>query len=477
MTWGGTASALISQNPQQFSGGYLTDLNKPAAALMFTQPLLAGGGRATNLAPIVIARIQTETSFYQVKDAVQELVRGTIEAYWNLVSARVAAWARRQQVEQGLEAFQRAEASQKAGMGNDADVAQSRAALANFRVNLLSAEANVLQREDILRNILGLPPFDGAVLTPVTPVCTERLKADWPEVLATAAEHRPDLIQLKLLIEADEQQLVMANNGTLPELNVSATYERAGVDVSTASGSGSWDKSSWGLGLTFSVPLGVRKGRAQFRERQVTLMQDRANLEQGLHAAAHDLATSYRSLATFYQQYLAYQTTREAARLSLERQMADYHAGRGTLYVNVLQSITEWGDAVSNEAQVLSQYNTEQATLAARSGTILETHGVRFVEERFAATGPWGRLAAERAYPLDVRPTANEPRYAAPAAPPEMPAVPKYALLPRGTSRGKQLGRRHQQAAVSEDRGGRGGDRRTAAHGRSRTAGADKPRL
>ena len=47
------------------------------------------------MAPIVLARIDTERSYFQFKDAMQELVRGTIEAYWNLVFARLDVWAAR----------------------------------------------------------------------------------------------------------------------------------------------------------------------------------------------------------------------------------------------------------------------------------------------------------------------------------------------------------------------------------------------
>ena len=40
-----------------------------------SQPLFRGGGLAANRAPIVVARIDTERSFFQYKDSVQELVR------------------------------------------------------------------------------------------------------------------------------------------------------------------------------------------------------------------------------------------------------------------------------------------------------------------------------------------------------------------------------------------------------------------
>ena len=71
------------------SGFPLNPQNLSSVELSYTQPLLQGGGlRVELLAPVVIARLDTERSFYQYKDSVQELVRGTIEAYWTLVQAR-----------------------------------------------------------------------------------------------------------------------------------------------------------------------------------------------------------------------------------------------------------------------------------------------------------------------------------------------------------------------------------------------------
>ena len=90
----------------------LNPLESRAAELSYTQPLLRGGGFLVNTAPIVLARIDTERSYFQFKDATQELVRGTIEAYWNLVFARVNLWARENQLRLSRFTYEQAEAAQ-----------------------------------------------------------------------------------------------------------------------------------------------------------------------------------------------------------------------------------------------------------------------------------------------------------------------------------------------------------------------------
>ena len=400
---GGTAELNVAASPTRQeiptllapSGAPLNPESPSSVELRVTQPLLQGAGARANLAPMVIARIETERSFFQTKDAVQELVRGVIEAYWMLVAARTELWARHQQVEQGLEAFRRAEATLRARIGTAADVAQARASLANFRANLITAQANVLAREAALRNILGLPPSDGRQLVPVTPVATDWLPTAWEEILSLAAERRPDLIELKLILEADQERLALARNQALPRADAVAAYRWNGLEGRMPNGqciaSAAGEFTGWQLGVNFSVPLGLRAARANIRQQELILMHDRANLEQGLHAATHQLAQSFRNLAQFYEQYRAFAETREAARINLDRQLADYRQGRGTLYLNVLQAITDWGNAVASEAQSLTQYNIELANLERYTGTILETHGVRFIEERYGSIGPLGR--------------------------------------------------------------------------------------
>lgn len=392
----------------------LNPATNSTVAMSVTQPILKGFGVAANLAPIEIARINTERSFFQMKDNVQQMVRGVIEAYWLVVAARVDVWARQQQVSQGREALERAEAHLRTGGGNLGDVAQARTSLAGFQSSLIAAEADLLQREAALRNILGLPPTDQPHLVPVTPPRTSHYEVSWDETLRTAEQYRPDLIELKLILEADQQQLVRANNNALPQLDATARYQWDGYRGRTPDlyyiGTEAGQFTGWTVGIDFSVPLGLRAGRAELRQTELLIKRDRFNLDQGLHNAAHQLATNCRNLERYYEQYKMYREARQAAEVSLGFQMAAYRAGR-TIYLMVLQSIIDWGNSVASEAGALSQYNAELANLDAQTGTILETHGIRFVEERYGSIGPLGRFFPDRCYPRDLQPGPNCPQY------------------------------------------------------------------
>jgi outer membrane protein TolC len=416
---GGQESLMVTNSTSRFTnlGPFifpftLNPQSQQAVQLGYTQPLLQGAGFKVNTAPIVIARIDTERSYFEIKDAVQELVRGIIEAYWNLVQARVEVWARKIQVEQSQEAYQRERARLKSGLADLSNEAQSRVTYNQFRAQLIAAEANVLAREGALRNLLKLPPNDLRQIIPVSAPANQRLPHDWQVLLRLAKERRPDIVELKLILEADQVRLLQAENGVLPKLDVSAAYSWNGLSgvmsngerISTEPG----QYGNWSAGINFSVPLGLRQGRAKIRQQSLIIARDQANIDQGLHAAAHAVALSIRDIDSAYEQYRAYKETRAAARDNLAVQSAQFRVGR-TIYLTFLQALNDWGNSVTSEAQALISYNVALAGLERQSGTILETHGLVFWEERFRAAGPLG--ICKRSYPAATKPAGKPEQY------------------------------------------------------------------
>lgn len=383
--------------------------------LGYTQPLLQGAGYEANVAPIVIARINTERSYFQFKDSVQELVRSVIEGYWNLVLARTEVWARRIQVQQSEEAYLRTKARLEEGrLATLGDVAQARVTYNQFRTTLIAAEAALLNRETALRNLLGLPPDDGRQIIPTSTPVDRKMPYDWDKILLLAEERRPDIVELKLILEADYQRLIQAQNQALPRVDAFGNYRWNGLEGEVPNGdtisSRGGQFTSWNLGINFSVPLGLRRERAVVREQELLMARNRANLEQGLHAAIHDVAASIREIDNAYQLYLVSKETREAAFENLKLQLEEYRSRR-VIYLNVLVALTDWGNAVSAEARSLLDYNVSLANLERRTGTILETHGVVFFEERFRAAGPLGLLGHQRFYPEALRPVGAPALY------------------------------------------------------------------
>lgn len=382
------------------------------ASIQLTQPLLQGAGVAVNQAPIVIAQLDTERSYFQFKDSVQTHVESIVQGYWNLVQARTDLWARKQQVELLEFAVKQAEVKLEIGDQNYSPLLQQRVAIENFRASVLVAEGNLLQRESALRNVLGLSPFDNDRIIPTTPLIDQKITWDWNELLSLAEQYRPDIIELKLILEADQQRMLIRNNDARPSLDAVALYRWNGLEGTMPNGSEirGTGFDDWSLGVNFSVPLGLRAARAGLRQQELLIQRDQVNLQQGLHQAAHNLAIRVRNIELFFAQYERFQKVREAATENLKIQTGNFELGREPFIV-VLQAVVDWGNAVSNEAQALVQYNAELAALERETGTILETHGIAFVEERFGSIGPLGRLAVPVEYPGVLSPGGENGRY------------------------------------------------------------------
>lgn len=423
---GGQWNVGVNSNPTRFNGPgpyLLNPRTGSAAELSYTQPLLQGAGFYVNTAPIVIARLNTEFSYFQMKDSTQEMARGVIEAYWNLVFNRTNLWARRIQLQLAEETFKREKARQEiAGFSDIGDVAQTRVTFNQFRANAIAAEANVLTAEAALRNILGLPPEDSRIIMPSSPPTSERLVDDWDLLMTLTEQRRPDILELKIIYEADQQRLLQAKNQMLPTANAVALYRWNGLEGTMPNGapisSGGGQYTDWAMGVNFSVPLGFRQGRATVRQQELQLVKDQVNIRQSVHAAVHQVAATVRNLDSAYEQYLAFRATREAAYENLELQLQEFRIGR-VIFLNALQALNDWGNAVSSEAQALTSYNIALATLERQTGTILETHGVVFVEERFQAVGPLLLFGADRCYSKSIRPAEVGQRYPSQTEPSE----------------------------------------------------------
>jgi hypothetical protein len=139
------------------------------------------------------------------------------------------------------------------------------------------------------------------------------------------------------------------------------------------------------------------------------IQRDQLNLQQGLHQASHDLAVTVRNLELAYAQYRRYQEVRQAAQENLDQQIEI--GNELEQFIVLLQAIVDWGNAISSEAQALVLYNSELAALELQTGTILESHGITFVEERYGAIGPLGRRALPVMYPATTPPTTSVARY------------------------------------------------------------------
>ncbi len=372
--------------------------------LRFTQPLLGGtpqnpSGLEANRAPIIIARISADSAVWTFKAEVMAEVRSIEQQYWALAQQHVQIWSKEVAVELGEEILRREEARLEVGSGSVPNVAEAKEQLEQFKLDLVTATADVITTERQLRNILGLKPADNRRIVPVTAPTEARLEPNWEVSLAQMVSFQPDIVRNQLLTRIAELQLLVARNQLLPQLNLDALYQFNGfghtLDRAEAVGTGAFIRAlnpqvianqrlggvnsqpsnfrnfqNYNVGLTFIMPLGFRAQLANVKQQQIQLLRQRAFLQQVVHQTTHSLSRFFLEVDANYKQFKTAGRLREAAQERLEAQQAFYESGTITID-RYLDALNRWSRAVALEAQYKTSYNTSIVALEEAKGTLL----------------------------------------------------------------------------------------------------------
>jgi outer membrane protein TolC len=426
---------IYSNNPNNvFPSAYTANTQ-----LMIRQPLLGGAvqtngarppgitglvtgasGLEANRAPIVIARLQADTSVWRFKADIMRLVRSVEQQYWALAQQQVQYWSREQAVRLGESILRREQAKFEVGSGSIPNVAEAEQNLREFQLELVQATADLITTERQLRNVLGLKPTDNRRIVPVTAPTEARLEPDWDTSLAQMVSFQPDIVQNQLLVRVAELNLLIARNQLLPQLDFEALYQfnglgrdldRAeavmtgaalrGIDPRTAQLQRNaglnpqpglfGNFQTYQVGLTFQMPLGFRGPLANTRQAQYQLLRQRAGLQQVVHQSTHSLARFFLEVDANYKLLKYAGLSREAAERRLAAQRAFFE--QGTINIDrYLEAVRNWANAVAREAQFKTTYNISIAALEEAKGTLLAYDNIAVAE------GPHPRKAYLQAH-------------------------------------------------------------------------------
>jgi hypothetical protein len=136
---------------------------------------------------------------------------------------------------------------------------------------------------------------------------------------------------------------------------------------------------TWQTGLQFSMPLGFRSALANTRQAQYGLLRQRAFLQQTVHQTTHTLARFFLEVDANYKQFKTASRLKAAALARLEAQRAFYETGQITID-RYLDAVNRWANAVAQEADFKSRYNTSIAALEESKGTLLAYDNIAVAE-------------------------------------------------------------------------------------------------
>jgi outer membrane protein TolC len=395
--------------------------------LQYTQPLWAGAGVEFNriAGPIrgglgaitgvnqgvTIARINEDISIADFENAVITMVRDVEDLYWDLYLTYRQYDAENANRDSALRSWREVKAKMEVGAagGNAAAEAQARENYFDTRARVEASLGAIYRTENQFRRLLGLPVNDGRIIRPADNPLQAEYLLNWETALAESLTHRVELRRQKWQVKSLELQRIAAENACNPQLNFVSNYQVNGfgdnllqyesADGITAEGYNSaystltrGDQTGWGLGLQFSMPIGLRTARAQLHNTELQLVKARTALAAQELDISHDLAEAIQNMDQAYTTARTNFDRRVASERRVQATEAEYEAGvRDATLDLVLRAQASKAAAEISYFTSLIDYNKAIVELHRQRGTLLEVNGISLAE------GDWTPAAREEA--------------------------------------------------------------------------------
>lgn len=382
---GGTVSlnTNLNRSATNSTNAFLNPTFGDSVSASISQPLLKGAGGTVAKSNVETNKLGVSIAVLAYRSRVLTVIRDTENAYYNLVSARETLRIRQLSLDLAQKLYDENSARRTSGVMTDLDVLTAEVGVANARRAVIQADQGVRNAEDSLLNLINADNYDvrpGAVTfsdytdgAPDFAASYKRVRDNFPDTLSTAD-------QVKQL----EISLAVAKQADLPSLNLNASLGYTGK----ATDQGYWNVidglphdhgNNWSMGLTYSMPWGLRADKARYRTAELNLNAQKVRLSQ----LEQSLLVQVRADVLAVQTNLAsVEIAAKATELSVktyEQQKARFDAGLSTSRI-VLQAQDDLESARLNELTAKVALRAAVAELRRLEGTSLERFKIQLPE-------------------------------------------------------------------------------------------------
>lgn len=369
----------------------------------FDQPLLKNFGYKNSRKDIIVAKNNLAISEKDFETALQDTIYSVEEAYWNLVYSQELLKVRQQSLELARDLLEKNQRAVEVGTLAPIEILNAQATVATREADILDAEAQVKNNEDILKTRINLAAeekgAEGMTIIPADRPGDERKDVLLQDALSIAMQNRADLQATRIDLKNREIDFDFAKNQMLPDLSLRASYYSPGVsgdqilylndDAFTGVVVGmipggfsdavkdafNFRYKNWTIGLTLSVPFNTFLSRAAYAQARVNLEQSQLRLKNQEQQIFLEIKNAVRAVQTNYKRVLAYRAARELSQKQLEAEEEKLKVGLTTNYF-VLQYQTDLATAQSTELKALIDYNLSLANLDRVLGTSLKEKNI-----------------------------------------------------------------------------------------------------
>ncbi|MCA9291178.1 MAG: TolC family protein [Phycisphaerales bacterium] len=351
--------------------------------LSVAQPLLRGFGEAVNTAQIRISRNAQRRADEDVRVTLLRLAADTESAYWTLYFAWRNLIVQEWLVGQGVR-VRDIFAARRQIDAMPAQYADAVSRVEQRRAAVVRARREVRRASDQLKALLHEPSFpvgSETLLVPGEALGDTPLGYDLGDTLRTAIGRRPEIEQAMLAIDDADIRRLVAENGTLPQLDLSARLSFYGQDDRFGpSYANTFDDQfvDYAIGLNFSYPIGNRGPEARLRQSRLLRSSAVVSYKQTLQNVVLDVKNALRDVVANYELIGANRSFRIAAAENLRvLEVQETITGYSPEFLNLMfQRQDQMAQAVAEEVRAKVSYRISLAELHRAMGVGLEKNQI-----------------------------------------------------------------------------------------------------
>ncbi|MCF7935054.1 MAG: TolC family protein [Synergistales bacterium] len=300
----------------------------------------------------------------------EEIIYAVYAGFYDILLQKANVATARDALAYAEDYLEEVKARRELGMATTLEVTRAEKLLVGSRQNLIAARNGREQRRiDLLKllRLQGHPDTEIDGMLSLKPV-----ECNLKRSLEYALDNRPDLEQLRMKAQIQEDQISVAKSNLKPQVTVAGTFQYD--DPSLREGA---DKDSWYLSLNVEIPVydsGVTEGRVT--NETAKLEQARQAVEQKLDTIEAEVRTALLNIETARNAVAEAEKNLELARESLRLADVGYREGVGT-QLDVLDARAELTEARTAYSAAVTEHNLALAQLRKAEGRM-----VAFAENR-----------------------------------------------------------------------------------------------
>lgn len=348
----------------------------PGVTFSLSQPLLQGAGAKSTLYSIRIAGLNYARTRAQTKLEVIRIVAAMDRVYWRLYAARKALDVRNQQLELAQAQLEQAQRQVQAGTSAQVEIIRAQAGVAQQAEAIIIAKNDLADRQRELKRVLnqsGLTMRSRTEMIPETDAVPEAYQLDPNQLLASASEHRMELLEMELQLLQDDHIIDYLKNQSLPVATMDYSYNINGLGQTRNSAYDLLRENRYAnhaLGLSLRIPLGNEAAKSRIRSAKYEKIQRLITKKNRESVIEYEVLNALDQVETNWQRIIASQHNTILNSNVYEAEKRQFEQGLRTS-TDVLDAQTTLANAQLSELSALVEYQISLVDLAYATGTLL----------------------------------------------------------------------------------------------------------